>query len=502
MGCYMGVDLGTSSMKTIIIDESGRVLGIDSESYQFASPFNNYAEQEPEDWWKACVMTIRGAMQKGGLKGDDIKGISFSGQMHGLVTLDKDLKSVRPTILHCDARSIKQIDEIKELFGEKKIRELMMNPVYTGFLLPSLLWVRENEPENFEKISHVCLPKDYLKVKLTGDVTSDYADASATLAFDIKNGRWSNEILEKIGFPIEWFPECYETCDVVGTVTREAAEETGLSPGTPVIAGGGDQVMQQIGNGITKVGQASANIGTSGQVSFQSSSPILNPRLSTNTFIGYKKDHWFTMGAIMNAGLCFKWFNSIFEKVDYEELNTDISKVSPGSGGVIFLPYLNGERTPHLDPNLSGAFIGVNLRTGKPQLERAVMEGVSFAMNQCIEVCEELGLHADTIIASGGGSHSIPWLHIQSDIYNRPLKVADTDEQAGLGAAIAAGVGAGTFCDIDEGCERVVRYKDFEILPDAKNHEIYMEYYQIYKEAFHRCCETLHEVTLLGRKKR
>ncbi len=500
MGFYIGVDLGTSSLKTIIIDEGGRMVGIDSENYQFSSPYNNYAEQDPDDWWKACVKTIQGAMHKANITGDEVKGISFSGQMHGLVALDKNLKPVRPAILHCDARSIRQIEGLKSLFSREEICNLMMNPVYTGFLLPSLLWVRENEPENYEKISYVCLPKDYLKVKLTGEVTSDYADASATLVFDIKRGRWSKEILEKTDLPREWFPECYETTDVVGKVSTRAAEETGLAAGTPVIAGGGDQVMQQIGNGITKVGQASANIGTSGQVSFQSNIPILNPKLSTNTFIGYKKDRWFTMGAIMNAGLCFKWFNSIFEKVDYEELNRDISNVEPGSGGVIFLPYLNGERTPHLDPNLSGAFLGVNLNTGKSQLERAVMEGVSFAMNQCIEVCEELGLTADTIIASGGGSHSVPWLQIQADVYNKPLKVADTDEQAGLGAAIAAGVGAGAFKNIEEACISAVRYKDFEVIPDPKSHEIYMEYYRIYKEAFHKCCDTLHEVTLLGRK--
>lgn len=501
MSCFVGIDLGTSSLKTIIIEEDGKVRGTASQGYQFSSPQNNYAEHDPEVWWSACVGTIKRAMQQGNVSAEEIRAVSFSGQMHGLVTLDQDCRPVRPAILHCDARSGRQIREIKDKIGEEKAKELIMNPVYTGFLLTSLQWVRDEEAHCYDRIRQVCLPKDYLKLKLTGEVSSDYSDASATLAFDIRNGGWSEEILRILDIPLAWFPKCYGTSEVVGTVSRQAAEETGLAEGTLVVAGGGDQVMQGIGNGITRAGQASANIGTSGQVSFQSDVPILNSKLSTNTFMGYKKDRWITMGAIMNAGLCYKWFNSLFPSVDYDEMNARIAKVSPGSGGVVFLPYLNGERTPHLDPNLSGVFFGVNLRTGRDQLARAVMEGVSFAMNQCIEVCGELGLHADSIVASGGGSHSMPWLQIQADIYNVPLKVADTDEQAGLGAAIAASVGAGAYGSIDEGCRAVVKYKDFEIIPNVENHKIYMEYYQLYKDIFNDCSDTLHRVTLLGRKK-
>lgn len=497
----MGIDLGTSSLKTIVIEEDGTVRGLASQNYQFYSPYNNYAEHEPEEWWNACVATIKKVMQENYILPEEIKAIGFSGQMHGLVALDKDKKSIRPAILHCDARSGAQIEEIKEKFGEEKICELMMNPVYTGFLLPSLLWIKEEEPLCYEKIRYVCLPKDYLKLKLTGEISSDYSDASATLAFDIRKGCWSEEILRTMELPKEWFPRCYEIKDVIGRVCAEAAASTGLVEGTLVVAGGGDQVMQGIGNGITKVGQACANIGTSGQISFQSDRPLLNPKLSTNTFMGYKKERWITMGAIMNAGLCYKWFGGLFvEGIPYEKMNAKIAQVAPGSGGVLFFPYLNGERTPHLDPDLSGAFFGVNLRTGKVQLARAVMEGVAYAMNQCIEVCGELGLKADTIVASGGGAQSMPWLQIQADVYNMPLKVADTREQAGLGAAIAAGVGAGIYQDLEEGCRHAVRYKDFEILPNKENHKIYEEYYALYKETFVNCRENLQKITLLGRK--
>lgn len=500
MSCFMGIDLGTSSLKTIIIEEDGRVRAAAAQDYQFCSPCSNYAQQEPEEWWDACVNTIRRAMEMGGVSAEEIRAVSFSGQMHGLVTLDKERRPVRPAILHCDARSGRQIREIQEALGEERVKELMMNPVYSGFLLPSLLWIKEEEPRYYDKIRYVCLPKDYLKLRMSGEVTSDYSDASATLAFDIRRGKWSEEILEMFGFPVEWFPKCYGTSEVCGSVSKRAAQQTGLAEGTLLVAGGGDQVMQGIGNGITRTGQASVNIGTSGQVSFQSDVPILNQKLSTNTFIGYKKGRWITMGAIMNAGLCYKWFNSLFPKTDYEEMNLRIGKVPPGSGGVIFLPYLNGERTPHLDPDLSGVFAGVNLRTGRDQLARAVMEGVSFALNQCIEVCGELGLHADSMVASGGGSHSRPWLQIQADIYQAPLKVSDTDEQAGLGAAIAASVGAGIYKDIEEACAAVVKYKDYEVTPNAENHRIYMEYYQLYKELYNGCADTLRRVTLLGRR--
>ncbi len=500
MGYMMGIDLGTSSLKTIVIDESGNVKAIAAKAYQFQSPFNNYAEHDPEEWWEACVDTIRRAVTEGGIRPEEIKGIGFSGQMHGLVVLDENGKSIRPAILHCDARSGEQVERIKGLFGIENIRRLIMNPVYTGFLLPSLLWIRDNEPSNYEKIRHVFLPKDYLKYKLTGMITTDYSDASATLAFDMKSMCWSEEILHKLNVPMEWFPPCYETGEAVGNVTGVAAQETGLPRSVVVVSGGGDQVMQGIGNGIIEPGQASANIGTSGQVSFQSSEALVNPDLNTNTFMGYQKNHFIVMGAIMNAGLCYKWFNSLFPKTDYDEMNERISAVAPGSGGVIFLPYLNGERTPHLDPDLSASFFGINLRTGKAQLARAVMEGVSFALYQCIELCGNLGLKANMMVASGGGARSAPWLQMQSDIYNIPLKVASVEEQAGLGAAIAAGTGAGIYGSIKEGCKAVVKYKDLEINPDLRAHDIYMEYYQLFKEVFSDCHNTLHKLTVLGRK--
>lgn len=501
MPYLIGIDLGTSSLKTLMIDENGNVKAVSAQDYQFASPYSGYAEHDPKVWWEACCKTIREAIAKSGVPAEKIAGVSFSGQMHGAVMLDEKLEVIRPAILHCDARSSSQVQYIKETLGEDRVKELVMNPIYSGFLLPSLLWVRDKEPDNYKRIRHVMLPKDYIKFKLTGIISSDFSDASATLAFDIKNGRWSKEILNIFNVPIEIFPPCYNTDEAIGTVCEKASMETGLSTKTIVVAGGGDQVMQGIGNGITYLGGSSVNIGTSGQVSFQSDTPILNPKLSTNTFCGYKKGRWITMGAIMNAGLSLKWCNHLLGQNDYTKINEAVGKVLPGSNGVIFLPYLNGERTPHLNPDISGEFVGVNINTGPAELTRSVMEGVAFALMQCIELCGELGLQTkDYMVASGGGARSAPWLQIQADIYNIPLRVMETEEQASLGAAIAAGVGVGVFRDIEEGCRRTVRYKNIEVIPDAKTHQIYMEYYQLFKEIYVAGKTTLNKVTLLGRK--
>jgi len=498
----MGIDLGTSSLKTLLMDEDGRVKAICAQDYQFDSPLNGYAEQDPEVWWKACVKTVRDVLSKANTNPEEIAGVSFSGQMHGAVLLDENGKVVRPAILHCDARSSEQVRKMKEILGPDRNREWMMNPVYPGFLLVSLMWVKDNEPENYKRVRHAFLPKDYIKYRLSGKITSDYSDASATLAFDIRNGKWSKEILNAFSVREDIFPPCFNTDEVIGTVSEEASKETGLSVHTKVISGGGDQVMQGIGNGITAPGGSSVNIGTSGQVSFQSEMPVLNPHLSTNTFCGYKKGRWIVMGATMNAGLSLKWCNRLLGQTDYAKMNEEVSRVSPGSGGLIFLPYLNGERTPHLNPDISGEWVGLNINTGAAEATRSVMEGVAFALNQCMEVCADLGLKAmGTMIASGGGARSMVWLHIQSDVYGIPLKVADTEEQASLGAAIAAGVGAGIYQDIEEGCRRAVRYKDFEVEPDENNHRIYREYYELFKEVYVSGEKALNKVTLLGRKK-
>ena len=497
MALLMGIDLGTSSLKTIVIDENGQVMGESARSYVLESPAGGYAEQDPETWWQACVATIHDVLTV--CPADAIKAISFSGQMHGLVALDKNHLPVRPAILHCDVRSAKQVEHLNRLFARDEVINWMLNPIYTGFLLPSLLWLKTNEPKNYDKTAYVCLPKDYIKLKLTGQVTSDFSDASATLAFDIENITWSDRILDRAGLPNAIFPKCLETTEKAGEVCGAAAEATGLEVGTMVVAGGGDQVMQGIGNGMVGRNKTNVNIGSSGQVCFHTDRAVKNPSLSTNCFCGYKKGRWILFGATMTAGLSLSWWNKVLGESDYTKMNKDVSHIPAGSGGVLYLPYLNGERTPHVNPNISGMFMGVNLETTKAHMTRAVMEGVTFSLMECIESCGYLGYQASALVASGGGARSKAWLKMQADVFNLPLAVAKIQEQASLGAAIAAGVGAGIYKDLEEGCTAAVHYEEEIIQPNAANHMIYKDYYALYKKAFADAKDVLEKITKRGR---
>jgi xylulokinase len=344
------------------------------------------------------------------------------------------------------------------------------------------------------------LPKDFLKLKLCGELCSDYSDASATLAFDIERFEWSREILDALDIPVALFPPCYAGDYVVGRITETAAAETGLDRATLVINGGADQVMQAIGNGAVLPGQATVNIGSSGQVCFQAGRPIRNPALSTNTFCAYQSGAWITMGAIMSAGLALKWFTGLFGGGNvFAAIDDEAEKVPAGSGGLLFLPYLSGERTPHLNPDLRGAFLGLGLGTGRAELARAVMEGVTFALNECIEVCAGLGLSATELIASGGGARSALWLQIQADVFGIPLKVTETEEQASLGAACVAAAGAGLYTSIAEASSAMVRYKEKRYLPDGRQHTLYKKYYGLYKRAFADAGSVLSDLTKLAR---
>jgi xylulokinase len=492
----MGLDLGTSSFKALIVDTAGTIQSVSSRDYQFDSPCSGDAEQRTEIWWQACCEAVQDALTKSGLPASEIKAISFSGQMHGLVMLDKRRQVIRPAILHCDTRSGKELPAIAELYATLP----PFNPVYSGFLLSSLLWVKAHEPEHYQQIDAVCLPKDFLKFKLCGELCSDFSDASATLAFNIEDFRWSSEILNALGIPLSWFPPCVAVDATVGTVTKAAAAATGLAAGTLVISGGGDQVMQAIGNGAIKNGQATVNIGSSGQVCFQSDKPVTNPQLSTNTFCAYHRNTWIVMGATMTAGLSFKWYRSLFTDENYRALDNEVAALRPGAGGLLFLPYLSGERTPHVNPHLSGAFLGLTLNTGKAHLARAVLEGVAYSLYQCLEVCENLGLHADELIASGGGARSAVWMQILADVFARPLKATLTEEQACLGAAAAAFSGSGSFASIEEACRNMVHYKPNYWEGDLSRHGVYQEFYQRYKEAYQGSGQTLQRLTELGRR--
>lgn len=500
MNCLLGIDLGTSSLKTIVLTQDGRILSSHAIDYQYDSPVTGYAEQDPEVWWNACVNTIITAVQRAGVSSADIRAMGFSGQMHGVVVLDKNYQVLRPAILHCDARSGEQVEKLNASMPLSQRQQLFRNPVYPGFMLTSLLWIRDNEPSVYERIAHVCSPKDYIRYKLCGVFSSEYSDASATLLFDIENNRWSEEIIRIAGLPREIFPECTEPSAVVGTLTREAAALTGLSEATQVAAGGGDLTMMAVGNGMVRNGDGILNIGTSGQVSFQIDKPVINPALNTNMFSSYHSGRWVLYGATMSAGLCLKWWRQTTGNPPYERVNELVEKAGPGSGGVIFYPYLNGERCPHLMSDISSSFIGVNASTGYGEMTRAVMEGVVFNLRQCVEVCAKLGFTANTYLASGGAARSDIWTQIMADVFNKPVKRVIGEEQACLGAALTAGVGIGYWNSIPEAADAVVRYQDRVVEPIPQNVPVYDEYYEIYRDIFPQFSQNLRRLTNLGRR--
>jgi xylulokinase len=495
----MGIDLGTSSLKAVIVDIDGNIKAMGQKSYQLKCPRPGWVEQDTETWWRSCREAVAEALAGLGEPSSEIKAVSFSGQMHGLVPIGHNGNVLRPAIIHCDARTTKEVMEIKDRFAGLKPKGSEFNPVFTGFLLPSLLWMRENEKALYEKTAFVFLPKDFLKYKLCSEINTDYSDAAGTLLYDIEANQWSKDICSIFDIPPGLLPPCFDSTTPVGQITGRAAAETGLREGTLVVSGGADQVMQAIGNGTILPGQAIVNIGSSGEVCFQSGRPIRNSLLNTNTFSAYKQGAWYTMGATMAAGLSFKWFNNLFDSADYAAADTQIAQVPAGSGGLIFFPYLNGERTPHVNPVLSSAFFGMNYNTGRPQMARAVMEGVTYSLAQCAELCESLDLRAEEFVASGGGAQSPVWLQMISDVFGKPIKVSARKEQAAVGAAAAAAVGAGFFPSIEAACAAQARYEDTVWTPSWENHAVYSKYFHIFKDMFAACSKELQRLTEMGR---
>lgn len=499
MAYLIGVDLGTSSLKTVLIDEDGNQLAISSKKYSISSPKQGYAEQDPAVWWGGCASCINACIESSSACAADIKGVSFSGQMHGLVALDSEYNVIRPAILHCDTRSTEQVEKIKSAIASPPL-QTDFNPVYTGFLLSSLLWMKDKEPLLYEKIRYVMLPKDYLRFMLTGVIATDYSDASGTLAFDVKNLCWSKELLERLCISLELFPAVYQTYDLCGKVTAAAALLTGLREGTPVAAGGGDQVMQALGNGVTGPSLGTVNIGTSGQVSYISDSPVFNQDCGTNTFCSYEKGKWFTMGAIMSAGHSLQWFTDLFKDLDYQSLDRDINTQSGGVSGILFLPYLSGERTPHMNPNLRGVMAGLSHDTNREEMALSIMEGVAFALYQCMQVCDKTGLTARKMVVSGGGAQSRIWCRILANVFNTALYRTVGSEQAAIGAAIVAGIGIGIYKNVEEGCRRVVKYESEVIIADIEMHKKYMDYYALYLETSDANRLLLEKLTALNKK--
>lgn len=499
MSHFLGIDVGTSSLKVIAVDEKGKIAGLASSSYPIICKRNGYAEQDPDAWWEALKEAASTVMLQIRDKVKRIQAIGFSGQMHGTVLLDREFRVIRPAIIHCDARTGKEAEEIREMLGEEAER-ILMNPISPGIMLPTLLWLKKNEEKSLERAAYALLPKDYLRFRITGEIGTDYSDASATLALDLREGVWADDILHKLGIPKEIFPPCKNSTQIAGSVTGGAARELGIEAGIPVVFGGGDQAMQSIGSGAVVKGQTTVNIGSGGQVCIQTDRPEGNIALGLNTFQGYSRERWYVMGATTNSGSSLRWLNQILGQTDYETMNREVSEIRPGCDGLVFLPYLSGERCPRMNADVSGVFWGLSFLTDKARMTRAVMEGVTFALYSCLEACQRAGTEFASMTAIGGGSRSAPWLQMQADVFNRELRTTCHEEQAVFGAAIAAAVGTGYFDNVPSACRDMVRYKDAVIEPRPDIHALYEEYYGIYKEIYEKGKETLEAVTRLGRR--
>ncbi|MBQ8941927.1 MAG: xylulokinase [Firmicutes bacterium] len=494
MKYLIGADIGTSGTKTVLFDENLNEIASSTVEYPMYQPQNGWAEQDPEDWYNAVIKTVKTVIEKSGVKGEDIKGTGLSGQMHGLVMLDKDNKVLRPSIIWCDQRTEKECKQITELVGAERLIEITANPALTGFTASKIMWVKNNEPLLYEQCRHILLPKDYVRFMLTGEYATEVSDASGTQLLDVPNRCWSDEVLNKLGIERSLLGKVYESCDVTGYVTRKIADITGLAEGTPVVGGAGDNASAAVGTGIVNEGAAFTTIGTSGVVYVHTDKPKIDKKGRVHTFCCAVPNCWHVMGVTQAAGLSLKWFkDTLFKDIisraekngadPYDEIN-ELANSSPiGANRLIYLPYLMGERTPHLDADCRGVLFGLSASHTQGDILRAVMEGVSFSLADCKDILEEMGITANDMTACGGGSASDVWAKILADCYGCDIKRLGSAQGPALGAAILAGVGAGIFKDVRSACDRFIK-PDNCIKFSPENNIKYKNIHSLYKKLY------------------
>ena len=471
MNVVIGVDVGTSGTKAVAVDESGTVLASALVEYPLHTPKPGWAEQDPMDWKRAVFEALSQLTHAPGVDASAIKGLGLTGQMHGSVFLDGDGKVLREAILWCDQRTAAQCDAITNAVGEQRLIEMVCNPALTGFTAPKILWLRQEEPEIYERVRTILLPKDYIRYVLTGEYATDVADASGTLLFDVTNRTWHKELMGILDIPHEFMPRAYEGPEVTGRITDDVAEKTGLPKDLPVIAGGGDQAAGGVGCGIVRTGVISSTVGTSGVVFAFADDVTLDPQGRVHTFCHSVPGKWHVMGVMLSAGGSLRWYRDACcheEKAvaehtgadPYEYITAAAATAPLGAEGLTFLPYLTGERTPHKDPYAKGAFIGLSLRHTKAHLARAVLEGVAFGMRDSLDIIRDMGVPIAQVRASGGGAKSPFWRQIQADVNKAPLVTINVDEGPAYGAALLATVGAGLHGSVEEACDATIHVVD------------------------------------------
>ncbi|PAE17017.1 xylulokinase [Virgibacillus sp. 7505] len=484
MKYVIGIDLGTSAVKTLLVNKSGKVCLEQTIAYPLIQRKSGYSEQDPEEWVSKTVNALKGLFSKFDGNIEDIEGISFSGQMHGLVLLDQEGNVLRDAILWNDTRTTKQCQEIYNKVGREKLLTVTKNPALEGFTLPKLLWVKENEPELFKNASTFVLPKDYLRYRMTGHLATDYSDAAGTLLLNIKEKKWSIEICDDIGIASSLCPPLVESHECIGTLTPSFAFESGLSQSTRVFAGGADNACGAIGSGILKRGETLCSIGTSGVILSYEDNSDSDFEGRVHYFNHGKKDSFYTMGVTLSAGYSLTWFKEVFAReYNFEDLLDGIDTVPAGSNGLVFTPYLTGERTPYADSVIRGSFIGMDASHNIKDFVRAILEGITFSLNESIHIFRENGNVIDTIISIGGGAKNDEWLQMQADIFDANIVRLKSEQGPGVGAAMLAAVGVEWFATLEECAEVFIeRIKEFK--PKEANVQKYQKLFSIYQQVY------------------
>ena len=505
----LGIDIGTSGTKTLICDEKGTVLATAMAEHPISAPKPGWSEQEPEDWWQATCKATRAVLKRAKLKPAAIKGIGLSGQMHGSVFLGDGDKALRPALLWNDQRTAKQCAEIESKAGGREaLIELVANPALTGFTAPKILWVRENEPRVYAKTKHILLPKDYIRYRMTGEYATEVSDASGTLLLDVVKRRWSDNLLGLLKIDKALLPRLHESPEVTGKLHQGGATALGLIPGISVVGGGGDQAAGAVGNGIVTAGIVSATLGTSGVVFAHSDAPTRDPKGRVHTMCHAVPGKWCVFGCMLAAGGSFQWFRNQLahhevhaaarRKVDpYELLVAEAEKADPGSGGVLFLPYLTGERCPHPDPNARGGWIGITARTLRRDMIRSLLEGVTFGMRDALEIMREMNIPVTQVRASGGGARSPFWRQLQADIYGQPIVLTNATEGPAYGVALLAGVGTGVWGSVEQACKAAIRETE-KVRPNKKASVGYAPVYATYRKLYFDLKERFPEMAAVG----
>lgn len=490
----IGIDVGTSGTKTVLFDQHGKKIASHTVEYPLYQPKNGWAEQDPADWKNAVFETVAEVMKKSGTPKEDVVGIGISGQMHGLVMLDADNNILRPSIIWCDQRTGEECRDIENIIGRERLIEITANPALTGFTASKIMWVKKHEPEIYEKCAHILLPKDYIRFTLTGEYATEVSDASGMQLLDVPGRCWSDEVLEKLGIDKKLLGKVYESPEITGFLTPEAAEKCALAVGTPVVGGAGDNAAAAVGEGVVCDGRAFTTIGTSGVVFAHSDKIEIDPKGRVHTFCCAVPGAWHVMGVTQAAGLSLRWIRDNIcteeiaeaakEGVDpYVVMDKEAAESPIGANRLLYMPYLMGERTPHLDPDCRGAFIGLSAMHKRSDMIRSVLEGVCYSLKDCLGVLDEMHVNPDSMKICGGGGKSKLWRKMLADVYGVDVTTIESDEGPALGVAILAMVGAGLYPTVKDACDAIVKVKDTTKAEKA-NTEEYAKFYNVYKNLY------------------